>query len=230
MKESTYTRWYKKWWGILIIFFSVLILAFIFASALYVYGVIKSGEANKYQLEETNLSQDNLELILGNANNYYLGAKNPLITIIEFSDFACPYSRESFSVIRELGIKYKNNIKIIYRDFPVITDYSANLSLAARCAGEQGLFWVMHDKLFINQGVDNTGELLELARQIGADTDRFNDCVINKKYLSAIEKDFNDGQELNIKGTPTWFINGTKLEGNVPYNIFVEIIEDIINK
>jgi len=230
MKENSSARWYKKWWGVLIIIFLVFVLAFIFAFALYIYSLIKNGDTNKYNLQEANLNSNELELIAGNANNYHLGAKNPLITIIEFSDFACPYSRESFLIIRELGIKYKNDIKIIYRDFPVIADYSADLSLAARCAGEQGLFWVMHDKLFINQGVSSGGELLELARQIGADTNRFNNCVNDKKYLSAIQKDFNDGQELGIKGTPTWFINGTKIEGNIPYNIFVNIIENIIIK
>jgi len=230
MKENANKRWHKRWWGILIIFFLVLVFAFIFASALYVYSIIKNGNASNYYLEKADLSEDSQKLIYGNTNNYYIGAKNPLVTIVEFSDFACPYSKESFAVIRELGIKYKNDIKMIFRDFPVIADYSADLSLAARCAGEQGLFWVMHDKLFINQGVSGSGELLELARQIGADTKRFNDCFNNKKYLSAIQKDFNDGQELGIKGTPTWFINGTKIEGNIPYNIFVDIMEDIINK
>ena len=127
-------------------------------------------------------------------------------------------------------MRYKDDIKVIYRDFPVVSGYSADLSLAARCAGEQGLFWMMHDKLFINQGVNSNDGLLSLAAQIGADTGRFKTCIDNKKYLTDIEKDFSDGQELGIKGTPTWFINGSKIEGNIPYDIFVQIIESIINK
>ena len=230
MNENPNTAWYKRWWGILIIIFLIFLSAFIFASALYVYDKVKNGQTEIYNINNTNISDNDLKLIYGNADNYFIGAKNPLITIVEFSDFACPYCLESFPIIRELSLKYKNQIKIIFRDFPVITNYSADLSLAARCAGEQGLFWVMHDKLFINQGVNSSGELLELAKQIGADTNRFNDCVNNKKYLSAIQKDLSDGQELSIKGTPTWFINGTKIEGNIPYNIFVKIIESIINK
>jgi protein-disulfide isomerase len=129
-----------------------------------------------------------------------------------------------------VGLRYSDKVKHIYRDFPALGENSVNLALAARCAGEQGLFWPMHDKLFQNQGVSTPKELLELANQIGADTVKYELCYSQKKYLNLIQKDFLDGETLGVNGTPTWFINGQKIEGDIPLNIFTQIIEELINK
>lgn len=220
--------WYKKWWGILIIIIGTLILINVIAFGFYVYSImqdIKSGNTiNPAQIiEYSDLDAEMLKTIEGE-NNYWIGSANPKITIVEFSDFACPYCQESFSKIREISLKYKDKVKIIYRDFPLHTE-SPDLALAARCAGEQGLFWLMHDKLFQNQGIKETNDIIELANQIGVDISRFNNCLNSNKYIKQIQKDLSDGQKLEVTGTPTWFINGYKIEGNVPYSVWEEIIE-----
>ncbi len=226
--------WYKKWWGITLILFISIILIISVASGFYVINLIKqikSGQLYNLDLSEhNNLNQQTQKLIKGNENNYWLGSADPKITVVEFSDFACLYSKNSFSNIREIGLKYKNSVKIIFRDYPINSNYSTDLALAARCAGDQGLFWLMHDKLFLNQGVSEKNEITDLAYQIGADMNKFTACFNSKKYLSDIQKNLADGRELGIKGTPTWFINGHKIEGDIPYNIFIQIIEGLIQK
>lgn len=194
----------------------------------FVYDVLKTDYMN--DLKANIPTEDLTSTIEGSDSNYWTGTSNAGITIVEFSDFACPYCRESFPKIREISKLYKDDVKIIYRDFPVIAEYSEDLAMAGRCAGEQGLFWVMHDKLFLNQGISTASDIISLSGQIGADQKRFELCFNNKKYSTSIKKDYDDGVRLGITGTPTWFINGVKIEGNIPYDILVKIIESILEE
>lgn len=223
--------WYRKWWGVLIIVFLAIILFFMAASAAYFVGEIKKA---KLELSQAGPKLSGQKYEAANADGYWLGSAEAKITIVEFGDFTCPVCEKAFPTVREISLKYKNDIKLIWRDYPVISDYSATLALAARCAGEQGLFWPMHDKLFQNQGVGQTSdlvtqanELLALANQIGADQTKFKDCFDKQKYLPQIQKDLTDGQSFGITGTPTYFINGYKLAGDVPLDIFIKIIEQL---
>ena len=111
-----------------------------------------------------------------------------------------------------------------------LRENSEKLAMAARCAGEQGLFWLMHDKLFQNQGIKSDSDITELAKQIGTDISKFNNCLNSNKYIQQIQKDFSDGTDLEVKGTPTWFINGNKLEGDIPLSVWEEIIGKILQK
>jgi len=225
--NNTTKSWYKRWWGITIIVISTLLLSIIVAIAIYVANFINSDAFKTYQYRNPDYENEIKNLIEGQ-DYYWLGNKNAEIVIVEFADYACPYCKESFFKIRELSSTYADNIKYIYRDFPVLQDYSVNLSLASRCAGDQGLFWVMHDKLFLNQGISTKEEIMDLANQIGVNHERFEACFENNKYLPQIEKDFSDAQKLGLTGTPTWFINGQLIKGNIPYNILKDIIEGLI--
>ena len=220
--------WYKKWWGILIIILLSIFLVIVIIFGLYVLDILLNTKLqNPSSGEEGN---DNIELILGSKSNYSIGTNNPLITIVEFADYACPYCQRSFPTIREISSKYQDNVKIIFRDYPVVTDYSVDLALAARCAGDQSKFWPMHDQLFLNTDISGYDDILNIAKRIKLDTNKFNTCFNNKKFLSDINKDFNDAKELGLTGTPTWFINGYKIEGNIPRDIFIEIIEGLLKE
>lgn len=150
-------------------------------------------------------------------NNPSFGSTNPKVTIVEFSDFACPFCKASFPAIREVGLKYQENVKVIFRDWPG-HEYSLPLALAAYCSGEQGKFWEMHDKLFQNQsdtfGKDKN-QLAALAQQLGIYNEDFQTCFDSQKYLPQIKKNYIDSEILGVAGTPTWFINGTKIEGEL---------------
>jgi protein-disulfide isomerase len=166
-------------------------------------------------------------------NDYWLGTSTPRVTIVEFSDFACPYCRNSYTTIREIGIKYGNSVKIILKDFP-IHENSLDLAMAARCAGGQknsakgGLFWAMHDKLFSLQGQFSTSSLPDLAVSIGADANLFKNCLDSRKYLADIQKDYLDGESLGLKGTPTFFFNGYRIDGEIPKDQFEKIINQFL--
>jgi len=225
--------WYRKWWGVLIIIILAIVLFFLAASAFYFLGEIRNAKL-KLKLSQAGRELTGEQYPAAASNSYWLGSTNAKITIVEFGDFACPVCLQSFPTVREISLKYKNDIKFIWRDYPVVSDYSATLALAGRCAGEQGLFWPMHDKLFQNQGVGQTDnkavqadELNALANQIGADQVKFKNCLNQKKYLPQIQKDLSDGQNFGIAGTPTYFINGYKLAGDVPLDVFIQIIEQL---
>jgi protein-disulfide isomerase len=235
MIEINNRSWYKKWWGVLIIVAATFILALFTAFGFYVFDLIKKIKGGNLPADialSKTINEKNYKIALGNENNYWFGSANPKITIVEFADFSCPYCQKSFLTIREIGLKYKNNVKIIFRDFPVRNESSLLLSLAARCAGEQGLFWVMHDKLFQyqkNEGVYSNSDLINLAKQIGADTEKFKSCLAAEKYLTQIQKDFSDGELLGVKGTPAWFINGHMISGDVPGATWEKIIKKMAN-
>jgi len=224
--------WYKKWWGILLVVVFMLFFATLTAFAFYAYHLNKPIKNNgvdslkKISLNYEKLNEQTRAKIEG-TDNYWIGAAKPKITIVEFGDFACHHTKKSFPKIREMGTKYKNDVKIIFRDMP-LQENSLKLAMAARCAGEQGLFWPMYDKLFQNQGVSKDNELVEMANQIGADTSRFAACLSDQKYIKQIQKDFSDGKDLGVKGTPTWFVNGVKLQGDVPLAVWENIIKELL--
>ena len=221
-----------KIWKYFLVLGLILLLGFIFACLVYIFQLIKTGqwqegqELSNRQSSEEKLSESTLKQMT--KDSYWIGAAKPKVTIIEFADFSCSMCGNSFPNIREISSKYKNDVKIIFKDFPVVSSYSTDLALAANCAGEQGLFWPMHDKLFINQGISKETELVEMARQIGASTTRFTTCFEKKKYATQVNQDYEDGKTLGVSGTPTWFVNGTKIEGDIPRATFMNIIENLL--
>lgn len=227
MDGATAKSWYKKWWGGLIIIALILFLIILAIFAVSVFRKIKQIQSG--ELLSPDQLKNQVKYEAEGKNDYWIGSANPKVTIVEFADFACPYSKNSFPKIREISVKYKDSVKIIFRNFPYLTEYSLELALAARCAGEQGLFWPMHDKLYISQGIKTAAELSALANRLGADLNRFNDCLTAKKYLPQIQEDLTDAEKLKINGTPTWFVNGYKVEGDLPLEAFKQIIESFIN-
>ena len=216
--------WHKTWWGISLIVILTIILIFLVAIGFYFFDLVKQ---NEYNIINQKFELTNQTYQISSQNNFWLGSAKPKITIIEFSDFACPYSKNSYSNIREIGLKYQDSVKIIFKDYP-LHEESLSLAMAGRCAGDQGLFWVMHDKLFQNQGAKTNQQLIELSKQINADVNKFTDCLTKQKYLLEIQKDFAEGNKLNLTGTPTWFINGHKIEGDIPLDMFTQIIEGLL--
>jgi len=222
------TKWYKRWWGILLLVILFLVISSVGASAMYVLKIARDINSEKVSIDTAQKIQANKALIEGR-NNYWLGTSTPQITLVEFSDFACPYCRDDFSVVREVGQVYQNDIKIIYRDY-IGHNESLDSALAARCAGEQGKFWPMHDKLFTNQDQANLTNLPIFAQQLGLDVKIFNACLSTKKYLSQVREDIDAAEKIGITKTPSWMINGYLLEGAISRDDFIKIIEAILKK
>jgi len=159
-----------------------------------------------------------------------VGPADAKIVIVEFGDFECPFCRESFPVIRTLIAKYANDIKFVYRHFPVPSLHINAIAAAeaSMCANEQGKFLAYHDRLFQNQERLDYDNLKRYARQIGINGADFDKCVDDRRYKKFIEEDMADGINIGVSGTPTWFINGRKVEGAIPAEIFNKIIEKLL--
>ncbi len=162
------------------------------------------------------------------------GEVNAPVTIIEFSDYECPFCGRFFEqTLPELNEAYikTGKVKLIYRDFPLdIHPNAQKAAEAAECAGEQGKYYEMHDKLFENQNALDVGSLKKYAKDIGLNTDEFNKCLDSGKMSDEVSQDFIDGQSYGVTGTPTFFINGKPLLGAQPFSEFEKIIMEGLNE
>ncbi len=149
------------------------------------------------------------------------------ITIVEFSDFQCPFCRRVEPTLTELLAKYKGRVKLAYRDFPLREAHpQAEIAAeGARCAGDQGKFWEFHDVLFSNPSKLDENSLVEHARALGLDEKQFRTCLSSGKFKNQVEADLQDGARAGVAGTPGFFINGASLEGAQPLAAFEKIIE-----
>lgn len=146
----------------------------------------------------------------------FLGNQTSTLVIVEFADFDCPICLEEFPIIRSVVSKYQNDVLFIFRNYPVKGNNSIMLAQAALCAEEQGKFWQFHDRLFTNQGkIKTTDDVKNLATMSGLNWDKLNQCVVSDKYRQKLMQDSQDALDLGVRGTPTFFINGNKLEGAI---------------
>lgn len=160
-----------------------------------------------------------------------LGNPSADITIVEFSDFSCPFCKASFSSIRRLLETYPDRIHFVYRHFPLESIHpNAKLySHASMCANEQGKFWELHDKLFQEQDSVTPEALVEIARSIGIDSNKFLSCQSSGRWYDEIEQDLADAIQLGGRGTPTWSVNGQLVQGVISYENW-ELILDALSQ
>jgi protein-disulfide isomerase len=154
------------------------------------------------------------------------GAKAP-VTIIEFSDYECPFCKRGEDSITKVMQTYGDKVRLVFRDFPLPMHPNARPAAeAAHCANEQGKFWDYHAKLFANQNALGEDKLKQYAKDVGLDSAKFDECLAKKPGKAANDKDIADGGEVGVTGTPAFFINGRMLSGAQPFEKFKEIIDD----
>jgi len=158
-----------------------------------------------------------------------LGDKNAPVTIVEFSDYECPFcGRHYLQTFPQLKKEYieTGKVKLVFKDFPLSFHPNAQKAAeAARCAGEQSKYWEMHDLLFSNQeklGIEN---YKKWAREIGVDGAKFDSCLSSGKYASDVQADLAYGSQIGVSGTPGFFVNGKKISGAQPYIVFKQAID-----
>jgi protein-disulfide isomerase len=157
------------------------------------------------------------------------GNPDAMITIVEFSDFQCPFCSRGGKTALDLVKKYPNDVKVVFKHNPLPFHKQApDASKAAMAAGEQGKFWEMHDLLFEKQKEMKTADMAALtaglAQQLGLDVAKFKKDYANPKYDQVIKDDMAMGSKIGVRGTPHFFINGVRLSGAQPINKFEEII------
>jgi protein-disulfide isomerase len=234
LEKRSSSAWYKKWWGILLIILIIIILSLAMSFAFLVVrfrnNPLELNKLNKDDiLSSMNNEQTNIKMVEGPAR-YYLGSDDPQATIVVFSDIACPFSKQAADSIRSLEAIYGDKIKIIVRDFPVVSEDSLDLAMVSRCAGEQGKYWEMYFKLFELQDQIHELGIGHIVSLVGiSDLDSFYNCIDNEKYLNEISKDFSDAQFLQIQGAPTWFLDANKIaEGNIPLKDLKELLDEYL--
>lgn len=155
------------------------------------------------------------------------GPASAPITIIEYSDYQCPFCGRVTPTLEKLRAAYPDKIRLVFKDFPLPNHAEApKASEAAHCASEQGKYWEMHDRLFANQQALGVPALKEHAAAIGLDAAKFAACLDSGKFADIVKADLEEGQKLGIQSTPTLYINGRPVVGAQPYEMFASVIEE----
>jgi len=149
------------------------------------------------------------------------------ITIIEFSDYQCPYCARVTPTLDKLRTAYPDKIRIVFKDFPLPNHAQApKAAEGAHCAGEQSKYWEMHDRLFANPQALDVAALKQHATTLGLDQTKFTECLDSSKFGEAVKADMELGSKLGINSTPTLYVNGRPVVGAQPYEYFVAVIEE----
>jgi protein-disulfide isomerase len=164
-------------------------------------------------------------------NGPWSGGKNAPVTVVEFSDFQCPYCRAAETGVKQVRAKYGDQVKFVYEDFPLgFHEHAMDAARAARCAGEQDKFWQYHDALFQDQSKLAVADLKAEAAKLGLDNKKFASCFDKQKPDAAIKASQAQGEALGVNGTPTFFVNGRELTGAQSADKFDAVIDEELAK
>ena len=164
---------------------------------------------------------------VASAGHPSIGPANAPVTVVEFSDFQCPFCKRVEPSLKQVRDKYGDKVRLVYMDFPLpMHNHALDAAKAGRCAAEQGKFWPYHDAMFADQSKLSPEDLKTLAKTLGLDTNKFNTCFDQAKYEAGVRADMNQGKALGIDGTPAFFINGRMLVGAQPVESFDQMIDE----
>ena len=154
------------------------------------------------------------------------GAATAPVTVLEFSDFQCPYCVRSRPVVAKIREAYGDKVRWAFRHYPLsFHERAQKAGEAAACAGDQGRFWEMHDRLFANQGALTPDALKSHARAVGLDGAKFDACLDSGRMAPSVEASRKLGDILSLSSTPAFFINGRPLTGALPFERFKELVD-----
>jgi protein-disulfide isomerase len=167
-------------------------------------------------------------------DNHVRGNFNAPVTIVEFSDFECPFCERHFGTLQQVLKDYGDKVRLVYKHFPLSFHPQAEKAAeATECASEQGKFWEMHDKIFSNQALLQGGvtQLKAWAAELKLNTSQFNSCLDSGKTAQKIAADQQEGAAKGVDGTPGTFINGQFVNGGaIPYTSFKQLIDQALQK
>jgi protein-disulfide isomerase len=154
------------------------------------------------------------------------GPKDAKVTIVEFSDFECPYCGAAHDTVEQVMSTYAGKVRLVYRQFPLnFHPHAAKAAEASLCASDQGKFWEYHDVLFKNQKKLDPTDLKAHASEVGLDAQKFGQCLESGDKKKAVDADQQAGLAAGVGGTPAFFINGIFLNGAQPIEEFKKVID-----
>jgi len=162
-----------------------------------------------------------------NAEGPSRGGADAPVTIIEFSDFECPFCGRAVETLQRVEKTYGDKVRVVFRDYPLAMHRTAKRAAeASHCANEQGKFWEMHDKLFSKGGPIMDADISRYATQIALDRPAFDACLSSGKFKEAWKPSMDEGQRVGVQSTPTFFINGRLIVGAANYEQFARVIDE----
>ncbi|HEU0050788.1 MAG TPA: thioredoxin domain-containing protein [Patescibacteria group bacterium] len=167
------------------------------------------------------------------ASDHIRGNKNAKVTLIEYSDFECPYCKRFEPTVEQALKDYPNDVRLVYRHYPLSFHQNAEKEAeASECAAKLGgdaAFWKYHDKIYAETTSNGTGfsldRLVPLAGEIGLDKAKFQTCLDSGQMKAKVDADYASGNDAGVEGTPATFVNGQLVSGAVPYDNLKAAIE-----
>jgi protein-disulfide isomerase len=159
------------------------------------------------------------------------GDDNAPVTIVEYSDYQCPYCANFNSTMNKVADNYGDKVRWVHRHFPLdaIHKYARKAAEASECAGDQGKFWEYSDKLFENQSKINDSLFSKLAKDLNLNVDEFDKCVESGKFEDKVDNDYKGGSKIGVSGTPAIFINNEPVKGGaLPYDKLKTLIDELL--
>jgi protein-disulfide isomerase len=160
------------------------------------------------------------------------GNEHAPVTIVEFGDFQCPFCRQEETVLNTVLGRHPDDVRLVFRELPLtgIHPNALGAAQAAVCADRQGKFWAMHNAMYGDQNALSQSALVDTARRIGLDPERFSACLADSETAKAVERDAKAADELNIDETPYFIINGRPLHGSVPVDQLEAVVSDELHR
>jgi len=157
-----------------------------------------------------------------------LGPENAPVTIVEYSDFQCPYCARVGPTLKKITEAYGDKVRLVFRNFPLTSIHKAAevAAEASLCAADQGKFWEMHDAMFADQKALAIPQLKEKAKSLGMDEAAFTTCLDSNRFAGRIQEDVRDGMTVGVTGTPAFFVNGRPISGAVEYEEIAKIVDE----
>jgi protein-disulfide isomerase len=173
------------------------------------------------------LSLEPPRLVVADGGRPARGPANAPITIVEFSDFQCPYCQTASPTVAKVLQTYGERIRFVYRHYPLPNHPAARPAAeASLCAADQDQFWPYHDRLFANPSQLTNDDLKRHAAELKLDTAKFNACFDGGRHAKEVDVDLAAGNALGVSGTPAFFVNGRALTGAQPFEAFKQLIDE----
>lgn len=189
------------------------------------------------QEEEVRAKEEALEASFKNREDVAVGTSpvkgNPAakITLVEFSDFQCPYCSRGNQTAQQVLKAYPNDVKIVFKNLPLpFHDEAEPSAKAALAAGKQGKFWEFHDELFANQQKLGAGFYEDTAKKLGLNVDQWKKDLASPEIAAAVKADKDEAERLEVHGTPGFFVNGVRVAGAYPFEHFKSIIDRLLTE
>ncbi len=163
-----------------------------------------------------------------NAKDHVEGGGNAAVTLVEYGDYECSYCGQAYSIVKKVQEKMGDKLQFVFRNFPLtqVHPHAEKAAEASEIAAAQGKFWEMHDVLYENQNSLDEASLKDYAEQIGLDADEFAADLDGGKYEEKVRADFMGGVENAVNGTPSFFINGERLDGSWDYESLLDALQN----